>query len=146
MSTLAGKCWVFLKAISWLFHKYFHKYYFMKYYVHKLDSRLPIFFATIFNNAFTKSDHWPMITTETTFIFSSCSPKHHIFRMSESGFKTCLSFFNHYIIVLDILCLFHRNLRTKRRMHLCIQDDQIGRKFMGLAPADMASLPHLRNK
>jgi hypothetical protein len=37
----------------------------------------------------------------------------------------------------------HRNLRTRRRMHLCMQDNQIGQKFMWLAPADMARLPHL---
>jgi hypothetical protein len=36
----------------------------------------------------------------------------------------------------------HRNLRTRRMMHLCIQDEQIGRS----APADMARLPHLTNK
>jgi hypothetical protein len=46
--------------------------------------------------------------------------------------------------------LSHRNLRTRRRIHLkiyvrtrrrshlCMQDDQIARKFMELAPADMA--------
>jgi hypothetical protein len=34
----------------------------------------------------------------------------------------------------------HINLRTWRRMHLCI-----GRKFMGLAPADTARLSHLIN-
>jgi hypothetical protein len=39
----------------------------------------------------------------------------------------------------------HRNLKTRRKIHWCIQDDQIGRKFMGLAPADMARLPHLIN-
>jgi hypothetical protein len=38
----------------------------------------------------------------------------------------------------------HRKLRTRRRMHLCMQDDQIGQKT-GLAPADMARLPHLIN-
>jgi hypothetical protein len=31
------------------------------------------------------------------------------------------------------------------RMHLCMQDDQIGQKLMWLAPADMARLPHLMN-
>jgi hypothetical protein len=36
----------------------------------------------------------------------------------------------------------HRNLRTRKRMHLCMQDDQIGRKFMELAPAEMARPPH----
>jgi hypothetical protein len=35
----------------------------------------------------------------------------------------------------------HRNLRTRRRMHLCMQDNQTGPKIMGLAPADMARLP-----
>jgi hypothetical protein len=30
-------------------------------------------------------------------------------------------------------------------MHLCMQDDQIGQKFIGLAPAEMARLPHLIN-
>jgi hypothetical protein len=30
-------------------------------------------------------------------------------------------------------------------MHLRMQDDQIGQKFMGLAPTDMARLPHLTN-
>jgi hypothetical protein len=30
-------------------------------------------------------------------------------------------------------------------MHLCVQGDQIGRKFMGLAPADMDRQPHLIN-
>jgi hypothetical protein len=39
----------------------------------------------------------------------------------------------------------HRNLRARRRMHLCMQDDQIGWKFMGFAPADMATLPHWIN-
>jgi hypothetical protein len=33
---------------------------------------------------------------------------------------------------------YHRNLRTKRKMHLCMQDDQIGPKIVGIAPADMA--------
>jgi hypothetical protein len=28
-------------------------------------------------------------------------------------------------------------------MHLCVQDNPIGRKFKGLALADMARLPHL---
>jgi hypothetical protein len=28
-------------------------------------------------------------------------------------------------------------------MRLCMQDDQVGRKFMGLAISDMARLPHL---
>jgi hypothetical protein len=32
----------------------------------------------------------------------------------------------------------HRNLRTRRRMNLCMKDDQIGSKFTRLAPADMA--------
>jgi hypothetical protein len=35
----------------------------------------------------------------------------------------------------------HRNLRTRRKMHLCMQDNQIGPKIMGLAPADVA-IPH----
>jgi hypothetical protein len=35
----------------------------------------------------------------------------------------------------------HRNLRTGRRMHFCMQDDQSGPKIVGLAPADMARLP-----
>jgi hypothetical protein len=35
----------------------------------------------------------------------------------------------------------HRNLRTRFRMHFCMQDDQIGQKIVGLAPADMARLP-----
>jgi hypothetical protein len=30
----------------------------------------------------------------------------------------------------------HRNLRTRRRLHSCMQDDQI-------APAEMARVPHL---
>jgi hypothetical protein len=30
-------------------------------------------------------------------------------------------------------------------MHLGMLDDQIGQKFMGLAPADMAGLSHLIN-
>jgi hypothetical protein len=33
-------------------------------------------------------------------------------------------------------CRAHRNLITRRRMHLCMQDDQSGGNFMGLAPAD----------
>jgi hypothetical protein len=37
------------------------------------------------------------------------------------------------------------NLRNRRRMHLCMQDDPIARKFTGLALADMARLPHLMN-
>jgi hypothetical protein len=37
--------------------------------------------------------------------------------------------------------LTNRNLRTRRIMHLCMQDDQIGPKIIGLAPADMARLP-----
>jgi hypothetical protein len=28
-------------------------------------------------------------------------------------------------------------------MHLCMQDDQIGQKFLELAPADKARPPHL---
>jgi hypothetical protein len=40
---------------------------------------------------------------------------------------------------------FHRNPRTRRRMYLCMLDNQIGQKFMGFAPADMARLPHLIN-
>jgi hypothetical protein len=43
------------------------------------------------------------------------------------------------------MCIDHRILRTRRRMHLCMQDNQIGRKFKGLAPADKARLPHLIN-
>jgi hypothetical protein len=36
----------------------------------------------------------------------------------------------------------HRNLRTRRRMHLIyMQDDQIGPKIAWLAPADMGRLP-----
>jgi hypothetical protein len=35
----------------------------------------------------------------------------------------------------------HRNLRPRRRIPLCMQDDQIGRKIIRLAPADMARLP-----
>jgi hypothetical protein len=35
----------------------------------------------------------------------------------------------------------HRNLRTRRRMHLCMQDDQICPKILGFAPADLARLP-----
>jgi hypothetical protein len=42
--------------------------------------------------------------------------------------------------------LSRRNIRTRRRMHLCMQDNQIGQIFMGLAQADMASLPHLIKK
>jgi hypothetical protein len=30
-------------------------------------------------------------------------------------------------------------------MHLCMQDDQISQKFIGLTPADMDRLPHLLN-
>jgi hypothetical protein len=30
-------------------------------------------------------------------------------------------------------------------MHLSMRDNQIGQKFTGLAPADMARLPHLIN-
>jgi hypothetical protein len=29
-------------------------------------------------------------------------------------------------------------------MHLCMQDNQIGQKFMGLSPVDMARLPRLK--
>jgi hypothetical protein len=32
-------------------------------------------------------------------------------------------------------------LRTRRRLHICMQDDQIGPKIVGLAPADRARLP-----
>jgi hypothetical protein len=39
----------------------------------------------------------------------------------------------------------HRNRRTIRRMHLCMQDDRINQKFIGFAPADLARLPHLIN-
>jgi hypothetical protein len=39
-------------------------------------------------------------------------------------------------------CCNHRNLRTRRRMHLCMQDYKIAWKFTGLAPADTARLPH----
>jgi hypothetical protein len=39
----------------------------------------------------------------------------------------------------------YRNLRSRRRMHLFMQDDQIGQKFTGLAQADMARLAHLIN-
>jgi hypothetical protein len=42
-------------------------------------------------------------------------------------------------------CATHRNLKTSRIMHLCMLDNQIGRESTGLAPADMAGLPHLRN-
>jgi hypothetical protein len=35
----------------------------------------------------------------------------------------------------------HRNIRIRRRMHLCMQDDQIVQKIVGLVPADMARLP-----
>jgi hypothetical protein len=43
----------------------------------------------------------------------------------------------------DNLGMNNRNPRTgRRRMHLCTQDDQIGLKFLGLTPADMARLPH----
>jgi hypothetical protein len=31
-------------------------------------------------------------------------------------------------------------------MHICMQDDQIGQKFMGLAPADVARLHAPFNK
>jgi hypothetical protein len=31
----------------------------------------------------------------------------------------------------------HRNLKTKRTMHFCMQGDQIVQKFMELAPADI---------
>jgi hypothetical protein len=68
--------------------------------------------------------------------------------------QTCLSVFSSrsmYISVevqlRDMLLLRswqgwnHRNLRTRRIMHLCMQDDQIG-----LAPADMARLPLLINR
>jgi hypothetical protein len=41
--------------------------------------------------------------------------------------------------------LNHRNLWARKRMHLCMLDDQIGQKFTGLAPADIARLPHLIN-
>jgi hypothetical protein len=30
-------------------------------------------------------------------------------------------------------------------MYLCMQDDQISQKFIGLTPADMDRLPHLIN-
>jgi hypothetical protein len=33
------------------------------------------------------------------------------------------------------------NIRTRRRMHLCMQDHQIGPKIVGFAKADMARLP-----
>jgi hypothetical protein len=39
----------------------------------------------------------------------------------------------------------HRNLGTRKRMYLCMHGNQISQKFMGLAPADMARLPHLIN-
>jgi hypothetical protein len=38
-------------------------------------------------------------------------------------------------------CPDHRYLRTRRRMHLRMQDNQMGPKFVRLAPADMARLP-----
>jgi hypothetical protein len=53
--------------------------------------------------------------------------------------------FQHTVYLTDLLWTNHRNLRTRRRMHLCMQDNQIGLKFMGFAPADMARLPHLIN-
>jgi hypothetical protein len=34
----------------------------------------------------------------------------------------------------------HGNLRTGRRRHLCMQDDQIGPKIVGLAAAEIAIL------
>jgi hypothetical protein len=34
---------------------------------------------------------------------------------------------------------------TRRRMHLCMQDDQISKKIIELTPADMDRLPHLEN-
>jgi hypothetical protein len=36
-------------------------------------------------------------------------------------------------------------VQTRRRMHLRMQDNQIGRKLVGLTPADMDRLPHLIN-
>jgi hypothetical protein len=39
------------------------------------------------------------------------------------------------------MCAKHRNLRTGRRMHVYMQDDQIGPITVGVAPADMARLP-----
>jgi hypothetical protein len=36
---------------------------------------------------------------------------------------------------------FIETYKAGRRMHLCMQDDQIGEKIVGLAPADMARLP-----
>jgi hypothetical protein len=45
----------------------------------------------------------------------------------------------------QVVSFNHRN-RSRRRIHLRMQDNQMGLKFMGLAPADMARLPHSPNK
>jgi hypothetical protein len=67
-------------------------------------------------------------------------------RVSASLYvPTHRSFVQYFLVHLSRARVTHRNLRTSRRMHLCMQDDQIGRKFMWLAPADMARLPHLIN-
>jgi hypothetical protein len=50
---------------------------------------------------------------------------------------------NKVFIAHKCQCMFcrHRNLRTRRRMHLCMQDDQISPKIVGSAPADMLIQP-----
>jgi hypothetical protein len=42
------------------------------------------------------------------------------------------------VVAISPNCPAHRNLITIGRMHLCMQDDEIGRKFMWLTSAYMA--------
>jgi hypothetical protein len=37
--------------------------------------------------------------------------------------------------------MYHRKVRTGKRMHFCMQDNQNDPKIVVLAPADMARLP-----
>jgi hypothetical protein len=61
------------------------------------------------------------------------------FNLTKNGTAYILELIG--LFLKDILspCLSRRNLWTRRRMHLCLQNDQIGLKIIvSLAPADMA--------
>jgi hypothetical protein len=74
--------------------------------------------------------------SEQIFLCLFDIPRRSLWNKNESG-KWATS---------SLAVITHRNLRTRWKMHLCMQDDQIGRNIMGLTPADMARLPHLVNK
>jgi hypothetical protein len=39
-----------------------------------------------------------------------------------------------------VYCINHRNIRTRRRTHICIQDDQIGQKIIWSTNNDVGEL------